>query len=102
MGIINDNVYRTGRRFYYNIGSRDPHVTFRGRSGVAEIHDNDESSVRIGFDSESYVVMEGDSFDVCVWNTGVRVGQPFTIRVRTALSSSIFYCELDFFISLKL
>ena len=93
--IINDNIFKTGRRFYYSLGSHDPNVNIVGaRRGEIEIMDNDEQAVRIGFERREYNVMENDSIEVCVWMTGAGVGQPFTVTVFTGQTSSISYGEL--------
>ena len=90
--IINDNIFKTGRRFYYSLGSRDPHVNVVGaRRGEIEIVDNDERAVTIEFEHSDYYVMENDSIVACVLLTGARVGQPFTVTVFTGQTSSISY-----------
>ena len=69
-------------------------MTVRGTRGVANIVDDDERSVTIGFDQSDYTVMEGESVEVCVWMTAGSVGQPFSVQVSTELSSNINISEL--------
>ena len=87
--IIDDDVYRNDRRFNFTIGSHDPHVTISSATGVAEITDNDEERVEVGFEFENYEVMEGESIEVCMWRTAGFIGQPFTIQVSTRATSTI-------------
>lgn len=94
VNIINDNTYRTGRRFFYTLESHDPQVIVRGTRGVVEISDDDMEKVTIGFEKKDYIVTEGESVDVCVWMTAGFIGQPITVHVGTGRSSTINYCEL--------
>ena len=95
VSIINDNIFKTGRRFYYSLGSHDPRVNIVGaHRGEIEIVDNDEKAVTIEFEHREYYIMENDSIEACVWLTGARVGQSFTITVFTGRTSSISYGEL--------
>ena len=93
VSIINDNIFKTGRRFYYSLGSHDPHVTIQGTRGIIEITDNDEEAVTIGFEHSEYYVMESESIDVCMWITTAGVGQPFSVTVFTGQTSSISLSE---------
>lgn len=102
VSLIDDSVYRTGRRFFYNIGSHDSHVAVRNATGVAQISDNDEQSVVVGFDQSSYTVVEGDSVRVCVEMMAGAVGQPFTVNASTVLSSSINTRKWQLVTSLRL
>ena len=95
--IINDNIYKTNKRFFYSLGSHDPHVTIQGApKGMIEIEDNDEEDVIIGFENREYYVVENGTVEACVWLTGARIGQPFSARVLTGLSSTIPRGKLHF------
>ena len=77
------------------MGSHDPRVNIVGaHRGEIEIVDNDEQAVTVEFEHQDYYVMENDSIEACVWLTGARVGQPFTVTVFTEQTSSISYGEL--------
>ena len=92
VSIINDNIYKTNKQFHYSLGSHDPHhVTIQGSPlvGVVEIEDNDAKAVIVGFENENYYVVENGSVEACVWLTGARIGQSFSIRVFTAHTSKI-------------
>ena len=89
VGIVNDNIYKTGRRFYYTLGSHDHHVIIRGTRGVVQIADNDEQAVTIGFESSRYYVMESESVEVCLWMTAGGVGQPMSVIAFTGQTASI-------------
>ena len=88
--IIDDNLFKTNKRFYYSLGSHHDHVTVRGPSrGSVEIVDNDEKAVRIGFEHGEYYVTEGESIEACLWMTGSQVGQPFSLIAFTGQTSTI-------------
>ena len=89
VSIVDDNIYKSGRRFHYTVRSHDTRVIIRNNTGVAMIQDNDEGSVEVGFDRDTYTVVEGESVEVCVWMTAGRVGQPFVVNATTVLTSSI-------------
>ena len=93
VSIVDDNIYKSGRRFSYTVRSHDTHVIIRNNTGVAMIQDNDEGSVEVGFDRSTYTVVEGESVEVCVWMTAGRVGQPFVVNATTVLTSSISSCK---------
>ena len=88
--LLNDNIYKTDKSFYYRLGSHDHHVTIEGApSGEVRIADNDEEAVIIGFEHDEYTVVESESVTACVWMTGAQIGQPFTATIYTAHTSTI-------------
>ena len=89
VSIVDDNIYKSGRRFSYTVESHNDHVIVRNATGMVVIQDNDEESVEVGFDRDTYTVVEGESVEVCVWVTAGQVGQPFVVNVTTVLTSSI-------------
>jgi propanediol dehydratase large subunit len=103
VSLINDNIYKTGKSFYYSLGSRDHHVTIEGAPrGEVRIADNDEEAVIIGFEEATYTVVESESIEACVWLTGARIGQPLTVTVITAHTSTILQGQLHNMISLAI
>ena len=90
VALLNDNIYKTDKSFYYSLGSRDDHVTIEGAlRGEVRIADNDEQAVIIGFEHSEYTVLESESVTACVWMTGAQIGQPFTATIYTAHTSTI-------------